>query len=187
MMKTTSASLNLRDIVCVELMQMFQKEYKEYWSRLWIIQELTVSCMTSTVHWGESTFQLSTLRTIADILRTHSETLNSEIWKNTQPGLDILAFSTFWIKSEAASGDTEHSLDDASMRELSLLAARASCSLQHDRVYALLGLFPLSVSSIVTIDYNREAAEVVEEFNSAVPQWRVPAVGDKPSVPTGEG
>ena len=96
-----------------------------------------------------------------------------------------MAFSTFWTKSEPASG--EHSLDDASIRELSLLAARASCSLPHDRVYALLGLFPLPVSSIVTIDYNREVAEVIEEFTSAVPQWIVPAIGDKQSMPTGEG
>jgi hypothetical protein len=180
-------SLHLRDLVCVELMQMFQKEY---WSRLWIIQELAVSCMTSTVHWGESVFRLSTLRTIADILRTHSEAKqasNSEIWKTIKPGLDLLAFSTLWDKLETASGDTEHLLDDASIRELSLLAARASCSLPHDRIYALLGLFPSSVSSIVTIDYNREAAEVIAEFTSAVPQWMVPPVGDKQSVSTGGG
>lgn len=109
---------HLRDLVRVELWQMLKKEY---WSRLWIIQELAVSSMTSIVHWGESVFRLSTLRAIADILLTHSESeraSNSEI----KPGLDLLAFSTLWDKLETASGDTEHSLDDASIRELSLLA-----------------------------------------------------------------
>jgi hypothetical protein len=98
---------------------------KEYWSRLWIIQELAVSSMTSIVHWGESVSRLSTLRAIADILLIHSESeraSNSEIWKEIKLGLDLLAFSTLWDKLETASGDTEHSLDDASIRELSLLA-----------------------------------------------------------------
>lgn len=40
-------SPHLRDLVYSELMLMFQKDY---WSRLWIIQELAVSSMTSTVH-----------------------------------------------------------------------------------------------------------------------------------------
>lgn len=113
---------HLRDLVRVELWQMFKKEY---WSRLWIIQELAVSSMTSIVHWGESVSRLSTLRAIADILLIHSESeraSNSEIWKEIKLGLDLLAFSTLWDKLETASGDTEHSLDDASIRELSLLA-----------------------------------------------------------------
>jgi hypothetical protein len=46
--------------------------------------------------------------------------------------------------------------------------------------YALLGLILLSVS----IAYNRET--VFEELNSAVPQWKVPTVGDKQNVPTGK-
>lgn len=129
-------------------------------------------------------FRLSTLRTIADILGTHSDAkrvLNSEIWKTIKPGLDLLAFSTLWAKQS----DTEHALDGAFVRELSLLAARASCSLPHDKIYALLGLFPSPVSSIVAIDYNREAAGVIAEFISAVPQWTEPPVGDQQSASTG--
>ena len=45
----------------------------------------------------------------------------------------------------------------------------ASCSLLYNRVYALLGLLLLSVLSIITIDFNREAVEVIEEFTSGVP------------------
>jgi hypothetical protein len=69
--------LHLCDIVRVELSFMFRKEY---WSRLWIIQELTVSPTTSTVHWGESVFYLSTLQAVGDILVTHSESRQS--WRS---------------------------------------------------------------------------------------------------------
>jgi hypothetical protein len=174
--------LHLRDLVRVELWQMFKKEY---WSRLWIIQELAFSSMTSTVYWGESEFRLSTLRAIADILLTHFESeraSSSKIWEEIKPGLDLLAFSTLWDKLETASGDTEPSLDDTSIRELGLLAARASCLVPHDRIYALLGLFPSSVSSIVTIDYSREMAEVIDEFSSAVPQWIGLPIEEKQTV-----
>ncbi|KFY50794.1 hypothetical protein V495_00091 [Pseudogymnoascus sp. VKM F-4514 (FW-929)] len=80
--------LHLRDIVRVELSFMFRKEY---WSRLWVIQELTVSPTTSTVHWGESVFYLSTLQAVGDILVAHSESRqssNSEIWEELRPRLD---------------------------------------------------------------------------------------------------
>jgi hypothetical protein len=63
---------------------------KEYWSRLWVIEELVVSPMTSTVHWGESVFHLSTLQVVGDIL-VYSESRqssNSEIWEELNPRLD---------------------------------------------------------------------------------------------------
>ncbi|MCJ1385189.1 hypothetical protein MMC17_008310 [Xylographa soralifera] len=150
---------------------------------VYIIQKLTFSGIILTVYWGESKFRLSTLRTIADILRAHSEAeqaSNSEIWKTIKPGLDLLALSSLWARLETT-------LCDAFIRELGLLAARSNCSLLHDRVYALLGLFPLSVSSIVTIDYNREAVEVIAEFTSAVPYWTVAAAEDKNSLSIKEG
>ncbi|KAH8589214.1 hypothetical protein B0O99DRAFT_600163 [Bisporella sp. PMI_857] len=87
---------HLRDIVQVQLWLMFRKEY---WSRLWIIQELAVSPMTSTVHRGESVFHLSTLQAIGDILATYSESRpssNSEIWEELRPRLDLLAWITLW-------------------------------------------------------------------------------------------
>ncbi|KAH8586356.1 hypothetical protein B0O99DRAFT_695576 [Bisporella sp. PMI_857] len=83
-------------VVQVELWLMFRKEY---WSRLWIIQELAVSPMTSPVHRGESVFHLSTLQAIGDILATYSESRpssNSEIWEGLRPRLDLLAWITLW-------------------------------------------------------------------------------------------
>lgn len=162
--------LHLRDIVRIELMQLFRKKY---WSRLWIIQELAVSPTTSTVHWGESTFHLSTLQAVCEIILAHSksgQSLNSEIWQELCPRLDLLAFMSTWRALETAPADAGRSLNDASIRELKLLAQHATCSLPHDKVYGLLGLFPSSASA-VTIDYNRELADVIAEFSSAVPGW----------------
>lgn len=163
-------TLHLRDIVRVELWQML---LKKYWSRLWIIQELAVSPSTSTVHWEGCWFQLSTLQAIGDILLAHtgSGDLDSRIWEGLKLGLDLLAFITTWRTLEAASGVTECSLIDASIRELNLLAQHADCSLPQDKVYGLLGLFPSSVSSAVAIDYSRETAVVLAEFCSVVSGW----------------
>ncbi|RYP09070.1 hypothetical protein DL764_001491 [Monosporascus ibericus] len=163
--------LHLRDIVRVELMLLFRKKY---WSRLWIIQELAVSPTTSTVHWGESTFHLSTLQAVGEIVLTHSkseQSSNSEIWKELKPRLDLLAFISTWRALENTPADTGHSLNSTSIQELKLLAQHATCSLAHDKVYGLLGLFPASVSSAVTIDYGREPTDVIAEFSSTVPGW----------------
>jgi len=69
-----------------------------------------------------------------------------------------------WRTLETTSGVTEPSLDDASIRELNLLAQHAKCSLLQDKAYGLLGLFLSSTSSAVTIDYSRETAEVLAEL-----------------------
>jgi hypothetical protein len=115
--------LHLRDIVRVELMQLFRKKY---WLRLWIIQELVVSPTTSTVYWGESTFQLSILQAVCEIILAHSksgQSSNSEIWQELQPRLvDLLAFISTWRVLETAPADTGRLLNDAFIRELKLLA-----------------------------------------------------------------
>jgi hypothetical protein len=164
-------NLHLRDIVSTELFMLFQKEY---WSRLWIIQELAVSPTTSTVHWGDSTFHLSTLQAVGEIILANPESelsWNPEIWRKLKSRLDLLAFISTWRSLEAAPADARRSLNDASIRELKLLAQHAACSLAHDKVYGLLGLFPSSAVSAVTIDYSREPADVIAEFCSAVPGW----------------
>ena len=162
--------VHLRDVIRVELRTLLQKEY---WSRLWVIQELAVSPTTSTIQWGVSAFSLSTVEVVCEVLLADSESYqssSSEIWEELHRNLDLLVFITTWRTRETTAYDTE-CLDDATIRELNLLAQRASCSLPHDKVYGLLGLFPSSVTSTVAIDYAREPEEVVAEFCSAVPSW----------------
>lgn len=83
--------------------------------------------------------------------------------------MDLLALISLWRTLEP--GDIKSSLNDAFIRELKLLAQRASCSSPHDKVYGLLGLLPASVSCAMTIDYSREPDDVIAEFASAVPVW----------------
>lgn len=52
-----------------------------------------------------------------------------------------------------------------------LRLAHAKCSLPHDKVYRVFRLFSSSISSIVTIDYSRQVAEVIAGFSSAVSEW----------------
>lgn len=164
--------MHLRDIVGIELWHLFRKDY---WSRLWIIQELAVSPTTSTVRWGTVSYYLSTLQAVGEILLAHHKPGQSSdplmIWQELKPGLELLAFVFTWRAMETASGELGCSLNDVFIRELKLHAQDAKCSLPHDKVYGLLGLFPASISSVVTIDYGREPADVMAEFSSAVSGW----------------
>lgn len=157
--------LHLRDMVRMEMWKMLRKEY---WSRLWIIQELAVSPTTATVCCGGSTLDLSTLQAVGHVLLTDSESggLDPRFWEPLKAKLDLLSFISTWRASVVAGG-----LDDTTRRELNSLAARAHCSLPQDKVYGLLGLFPPSASGAVTVDYSRESAEVFSEFSSLVPGW----------------
>jgi hypothetical protein len=122
----------------------------------------------------ESVFHFSTIQAVCDILRPHlgpEKASHPGVWKTLKSGLDLLPFIDLWGALEIASGDTECLLNEASILELSLLAARAKCLLPHDRVYGVLGLLPSSMSSAVTIDYSREVTAVMAEFSSAVPEW----------------
>ncbi|KAK4171112.1 heterokaryon incompatibility protein-domain-containing protein [Triangularia setosa] len=171
-----SGRVHLRDVLAMELMQLFRKRY---WSRLWVIQELAVSPTTSTVWWGKLTFDLSTLQAVCEILHAQSKTeecMHAEFWQELKPRFDLLAFISTWRELEAAPADQGRQLLDASIQELKQLEQHAACSLPQDKVYGLLGLFPLSVTSAVTIDYTRESADVVGEFLSAVPEWEASTV-----------
>ncbi len=119
-------------------------------------------------------FQLSTLQAVGDILLTYSESRqssNSEFWKELKPGLDLLALITRWRALEATPGDMERLLTDTFIQELKLLAKRAECLSPLDKVNGLLGLFPVSVSCAIRIDYSREPVDIVGEFALAVPLW----------------
>ncbi|KAJ5929094.1 heterokaryon incompatibility protein-domain-containing protein [Penicillium verhagenii] len=156
---------HLSDSVCFDLMMLFRKNY---WSRLWIIQELAVCPVASKVYWGDSTFDISTLQVLCEILSPMI--MSGEAWKEMKPGVDLLAFITTWRKLEATPEVTER-FSDNTVRELNLLTQQASCSLPQDTVFAILGLFPSSISSSVVIDYSREATEIIAEFSSMVPEW----------------
>lgn len=108
--------LHLRDMVFGELWMIFRKEY---WSPLWVIQELAVSPTTSKVHWADSTFTLSTLQAAGDILlgySTSGKSLNSNVWEELKLKSDSLAFITTWGTLETTTSVTE-GLNHATIRD----------------------------------------------------------------------
>ncbi|KAK0647075.1 heterokaryon incompatibility protein-domain-containing protein [Cercophora newfieldiana] len=160
--------LHLRNLVAAELTGLFQKGY---WSRLWAIQELAVSPTMSMVQWGEMILHLSTLQAVCELIFTRSHPqLLSVVLLWVQPKLDLIAFISTWRALGAAS-ETEPPLSDEYLGMLKHLAETSTPSPARDKIYALLGLLPSSVSAAVTIDYAREASEAVGEFASAVPRW----------------
>lgn len=162
---------HLRDLVSVELSMLLREDY---WSRLWIIQELAVSPTTSMIRWGDTILHLSTVQAVATMLLAQHESRpasDSPLWQIVEPGLDLLRFTSTWT-SELAPGNTAKSSTDTSLQNLNNLARRMRCSLPQDKVYSVLGLFTASTASALRIDYNRKPADVIAEFSSLVPQWK---------------
>lgn len=161
---------HLRDLTSVELSMLLREDY---WSRLWIIQELAVSPTTSMIRWGDTILHLSTVQAVATILLAHLESRrasDSPLWQKSDPGLDLLRFTSTWT-SEFTLGNTENPSTNTSLQSLNDLTRRMRCSLPQDKVYSVLGLFPASTASALRIDYNREPTDVIAEFSSIVPQW----------------
>ena len=55
---------HFRDLVALALLRLVQNPY---WTHLWIIHELAVSPIPSTLHWGDSSVPFQTVLTLADI------------------------------------------------------------------------------------------------------------------------
>jgi hypothetical protein len=55
---------HFRDLMALALLRLIQNLY---WTRLWIIQEIAVSPIPSTLHCGDSSVPLQTVLTLADI------------------------------------------------------------------------------------------------------------------------
>ena len=55
---------HFRDLVALALLRLVQNPY---WTHLWIIHELAVSPIPSTLHWGDSSVPLQTVLTLAHI------------------------------------------------------------------------------------------------------------------------
>lgn len=137
--------------------------------------------MTSMVRWGDTVLRLSTVQPVGNILLPYLESQHSSdspLWQELKSGLDLLTFTSTWtsstLNSELAPENTQNSSTDTSLQSLNHLAHRARCSLPHDKVYGVLGLFTAftaSTASALRIDYNREPADVIAEFSSIIPRW----------------
>ncbi|KAI0528336.1 heterokaryon incompatibility protein-domain-containing protein [Xylaria digitata] len=156
-----------RDVVALTLFRLAQNPY---WTRLWIIQELAVSPIRSTVNWGNSSMSLRVVLTLAGIFCNNildGSALDSRVVTIISPFLQLLNSIGQWQKSGVLSSK-EDGLKGTALGDLRCLAGSAQCTLPHDKVFGLLGLLPQAVSSRITIDYNQDETELSSQFAAAI-------------------
>ncbi|KAH9211167.1 hypothetical protein DL95DRAFT_465154 [Leptodontidium sp. 2 PMI_412] len=158
---------HFRDLVAVALLRLAQNPY---WTRLWIIQELAVSPIRSTLDWGDSSVPLRVVLTLADIFCNKildGSTLDSRAVARMSPYLQLLNSIGQWQRSGVLS-DTRGGLKGTAVDDLCRLAGSAQCTLPQDKVFGLLGLLPQAISSKITIDYKRDETELSSKFTAAI-------------------
>ncbi|KAI0115498.1 heterokaryon incompatibility protein-domain-containing protein [Nemania sp. FL0031] len=158
---------HFRDVVALAL---FRLAENPYWTRLWIIQELAVSPIRSTVNWGNSSVPLRVVLTLASIFCNHildGSALDSRVVTIISPFVQLLNSIGQWQKSGVLSSD-EDGLKGTALADLRRLAESAQCTLPHDKVFGLLGLLPQAVSSGIMIDYNQDETELSSQFAAAI-------------------
>ena len=151
-------------------MALFRLAQNLYWTRLWIIQELAVSPIRSTLDWGDSSVPLRVVLTLADIFCNKildGSTLDPRAVARMSPYLQLLNSIGQWQRSGVLS-DKEDGLKGTAVDDLRRLAGSAQCTLPHDKVFGLLGLLPQAISSKITIDYKRDETELSSEFTAAI-------------------
>ena len=158
---------HFRDLVALALFPLAQNQY---WTRLWIIQELAVSPIRSTLDWGNSSVPLRVVLTLADIFCNNildGSALDSRAVTKISPYLQLLNSIGQWQKSGVLS-NKEDGLKDTALDDLCRLAGSAQCTLPHDKVFGLLGLLPQAISSKIAVDYRRDETELSSEFTAAI-------------------
>ncbi|KAL5379234.1 hypothetical protein PMIN02_010995 [Paraphaeosphaeria minitans] len=158
---------HFRDLVAMAL---FHLCGNPYWTRLWIIQELAVSPIRSTLDWGDSSVPLRVVLALADISCNKifdGSILDSRAGTRISPCLQLLKSIGQWQKLGVLS-DKEDGLKGTAVDDLCRLAGSAQCTLPHDKVFGLLGLLPQAISSKITIDYKRDETELSSEFTAAI-------------------
>ncbi|KAI0914716.1 heterokaryon incompatibility protein-domain-containing protein [Ustulina deusta] len=156
-----------RDVVALTLFRLAQNPY---WTRLWVIQELAVSPIRSTVNWGNSSVSLRVVLTLAGIFCNNildGSALDSRVVTIISPFLQLLNSIEQWQKSGFLASK-EDGLKGMALGNLRCLAGSAQCTLPHDKVFGLLGLLPQAVSSRITIDYNQDETELSSQFAAAI-------------------
>ncbi|KAH8799423.1 heterokaryon incompatibility protein-domain-containing protein [Xylogone sp. PMI_703] len=144
-------------VVFRSLLQLFRE--REYWKRLWIIQE--IFCSTNLIlHCGELSVNYATLEKISSPFLSALDQFgtSSGMEKYGQTVYDlisaILHFS--WTK------DLGHAPQNEKLSDLLFSYRHCNCTNPRDRVYALIGISHLRNSNHpgLKIDYSKSVSEV---------------------------
>lgn len=154
---------------------------REYWSRLWIIQEIVMGdefvrlkCGSSTVDWPTFCTGIAVLQEhlwlVKDKCLIEDVSPQPRAWSTTSLHLiyqDLSVFSTAPIALDS----------NLVFGRLLDLANATECVDKRDKVYALLGLMPIDVARLIQPDYNativavytKTAQAFIEAYGSLEP------------------
>lgn len=148
---------------------------RTYWYRLWIIQEIVMGgsavwvwCGASKISWEHFCDGVATLQEHLWLLK--DKCLNVDVhvsvaeyghaWKTTSLHLVYQDLST--LDKKPLTSNPAHAFG-----RLLDLANLAECTDARDKVYALIGLFPVEVTQLLRPDYTASLAEVYLQTSQA--------------------
>lgn len=141
-----------------------------YWGRLWILQELAMSRNGLRIFWGENCIPLRKLRHTSWIFKVHIDIFGNLMKKDLRDsGLsDIMVESHIWRMKELVWLVKTGRRGAVHLGRVLSLGDRALTTDPRDKVYGLLGLMDLPISSQIISDYTLPVAEVFIGFAIAV-------------------
>jgi hypothetical protein len=150
---------------------------RPYWRRLWIMQEIMACAPCEYVYigdhkisWAELFFVLRVIIK-SDIklpgIDEFSEATQNRVIDNAKQAYPLLSFAEMYRHSPGI-GKWNAFYEIETWSSWIYLGGNAEATDQRDRVYGLLGLLPLKISSRVEPDYSKSVEEVYRDFSRAV-------------------
>ena len=153
---------------------------RAYWGRTWIIQELAAGQDWMTFACGGRTIDLESLLLVAGNIDNWKEgplarTPRFEATMRLVKFIKPLQFAGQAAENTDLMAVTRTRLVDVeplpSLHELNAitqLSSHASTTLPHDKIFGILGILPLTVSTEVTVDYSLSFQDVLISFTKAL-------------------
>ncbi|KAL6243187.1 hypothetical protein RBB50_009738 [Rhinocladiella similis] len=151
---------------------------REYWSRLWIIQELTIGGPTTVILCGKNATTFAKMGQVYDAFHIFKATSKhpelgacfSEVLKTTDPAVydayrNILLWQ--WEKCEDFQTLQDGQINSSHVhfkRHLLTRCRIATCRKPADKVYGILGLLDDGISAQIVPDYKLPMREVYMSF-----------------------
>ncbi|KAI8961832.1 HET-domain-containing protein [Daldinia sp. FL1419] len=176
--KHTHTSLLIRKAV---LNAIYHLLARQYWRRLWIIQEVVLGSRNSPVLCGNSSILLQDIFNALKVLKADGDALGQYIifsakgTKRTHQRWNFIAEDTYgiseklWERPVAITALKYFDVDLAAVHngvyDCLLLSREANATDERDRVYGILGLPQIANTIRIIPDYNRTAPETFILFS----------------------
>ena len=151
-------------------LSLFRQWSRNYFRRMWIIQELAMNSNMSLFMCGNRQFARQALHNASAFCQNFSETLPQALADTASPNTSFFGinFPDLWstaynvhrlISLKASNTDLETVLD---------LARKSKVKDPRDKIYGLLGLLPKPIAALTEPNYSRTKEEVYVDFATAM-------------------